>query len=44
VVNETDEGKEDGLSGRCLDDCGFSSASGVKIDIGAFFGSLCGDI
>lgn len=44
MVNETDEREEDCLAGGRLDDCGLSSARGVEIDVGAFFGSLCGDI
>jgi len=44
VVDKTDKGKEDGLAGRGLDDRRFSSASGVEVNVGAFFGCLCSDI
>lgn len=40
MVNQADQGEEDGLSGRCLDDCGFADAGGVQVDVGTLFGSI----
>lgn len=44
MIDQADEGKEDGLSGRCLDDGRFADTGGVEIDVGTFFGSLFFDI
>lgn len=44
MVYEADEGKEDGLSGACLDDGGFAYTCGVEIDVGALFGRFGCDI
>jgi hypothetical protein len=44
VIYETDEGKEDCLSGGRLDNRGLANAGGVKVDVGAFFCSLSSDI
>lgn len=34
-VDQTDQREEDGLSCRCLDDCGLAHAGGIQIDVGA---------
>ena len=37
MIDEADEREEDSLTGRGLDNSRFPNASGVKIDVGAFF-------
>lgn len=44
MVDQTDQGEENGLTGRRFDDGGFAHTGSVEIDVGAFFGSLCCDI
>ena len=44
MINEADERKEDGLSSRGLDDCGFANSCSVKVDVCALFCRLLLDI
>ena len=44
MVDETDEWKEDGLTGRGFDDGRLANSGGIEIDIGTFFGRFFFDV
>jgi hypothetical protein len=44
VVDETNEGQEDGLTGRRLDDGRLAYARGIQVDVGTFFGGIFFDV
>lgn len=44
MVDETDEGQEDGLTGRSLDDGGLAYAGGIQVDVGTLFGGIFFDV
>lgn len=44
VVYKTNEGEEDGLTRRRLDDGRFANSGGVEVDVGAFFSGFFIDI
>ena len=44
VVDKTDQGEEDGLASRCLDDGRLAYACGIQIDVGSLFGSIFFDV
>jgi hypothetical protein len=44
VVDKTNQGEEDGLASRCLDDSRLAYACGIQIDVGTLFGSIFFDV
>ena len=44
MVDKTDQGEEDGLASRCLDDGRLAYACGIQIDVGTLFGSIFFDV
>lgn len=44
MVDQADQGQEDGLAGRCLDDGRLAHAGCIQVDVGTLLGSVFVDI